>query len=160
MDSLSGKKFEVGEVGAPKKKFAPIRTKLTPDKRKANVEPAATPQELTALWDRDFSVYRACIVKVLGRKGSMISFALVNTKTGVEVTNHGSAFTVDLDDGAMVWSDLPSTAQLVKPGAKKAFGFLMLSDKYFQTTGFFDEELPDWWEGPSDPPKIPRNLSL
>lgn len=158
MDSLSGKKFDVGEVGAPKKKFAPIRTKLTADKRKANLEPAANPQELTALWDRDFSVYRACIVKVLARKGSMISFALVNTKSGVEVTMHGKPFTVDLDDGTMVWGDLPSTAQLVKPGAKKAFGFLLLSEKYFQTTGFF-EELPDWWD-PGDPPKIPKLYSL
>ena len=162
MDNLTGKKFDIGEGGVPQKRVEPIRVKLSANKAKANIAPAAKPSDLTTLWDRDFSVYRAMTVKVVARKGSMLSFKLIDRKTSVEITDNGKPFTVDLDDGKLVWSDLPSTAQMAKPGSKKPYGFLLLSDEFFKQTASL-EEFWKWFtgdDGPSDPPKVPRTASL
>jgi hypothetical protein len=111
--------------------------------------------ELVGLWDRQWGVYVPLVVKVLGRKGSSLTFQIVIDPEGAtSPTSH----TVDLDDGGSVWGDLPSTAQLVEPGAAENLGYLLVNQNWlFENT---DGEGGVLTGGPGGPPKIPRIQSL
>jgi len=121
--------------------------KVKPQQRrtKANCSPKRTAQAVKDYWDRGFASdgYLGAIVKVLGRRGRVLAFSVV-----VDGVVEKRRLTVDLDDGDMVWSDLPSTAQ--EATRKVPFGLLFLSRDYVKAKKV----------SLSDPPKIPRQASL
>jgi hypothetical protein len=144
---------------------------LTRDKAKASTKPVARVSQLKGIWDREFGVYRALIVEVLGRKGSRLTFRLIENALG---WNSPKELTVNLDDGHIVWGDLPSTAQLVdletRPRVK--IGYLLLNENWLRENLGLDRQ-PEVRTtmamaahnggvgGPgSDPPKIPSSGSL
>lgn len=126
----------------------PKQPKVKPQQRKtrANTTSKKRPQDVKAYWDRDFAPdgYHGKIVKVHGRRGSVLTFSLV-----LDGKVSKRRLTVDLDDGEFVWSDLPSTAPTATRAA--AFGLLFLSRAYFTAK----KELVAL-----GPPKIPAILSL
>jgi len=103
----------------------PQRTTI---RRKAVTAPVSSPDKAWPYWDRSFEVYRAYAVRVVRRKGDLISFTIWNGEK--ELTRKGKPFSVDLSDGSIAWSELPSTAQLVKPGSAKPWGLLFLTDTW------------------------------
>lgn len=111
------------------KSFAARQFRLQRNKARATLAPVARPGDLKGIWDREFGVYRVRIVEVLGRKGSLVTFRLVGNPAGY---NAEGPFTVDLDDGHVVWGDLPSTAQLVDPASRKRIGYLLLSENWLR----------------------------
>jgi hypothetical protein len=117
-------KKQGGGAGLPKDVFA-----WQQDKRKATVKPVARVADLKGLWQREYAVYRACIVQVTGRKGAKLTFRFVNTDGTVQE----KTFSVDLDDGGSVQSDLPSTAPLVTPGSRNTIGYLFLTEAWIAT---------------------------
>lgn len=137
--------------GNPKQIF-----KLVADKKKATTKPVAKVDQLKGLWDRQWSVYRPLVVKVTARKGSLLTFQIVIDPSGATGTE---AHTLNLDDGANVWSDLPSTAQLVEPGSGDDLGYLLVNQNWL-----FENAEPSTTRAllgaTADPPKIPKSYSL
>lgn len=97
--------------------------------RKAVTEPVDSPTKVWPYWDCTLTVYRAYVVKVLARKGDLLSFAVWDGQS-VLTRAKGKAYSVDLTDGAVAWGDLPSTAQRARPDGKKVWGLLFLSDHW------------------------------
>lgn len=137
------------------------------DKAKATTKPVKSVDDLKGLWDREFGVYRVVVVEVLDRDGSMLDFDIVidpsakrSTKGGGKQRRAAAPYRIDLDDGANVWGDLPSTAQLVDPGSDERIAYLCLNENWLF------ENLPDGLVlaarggPPKIPPKIPRTQSL
>jgi hypothetical protein len=130
--------------------------RLVANKAKATTEPVASVDDLKGLWDRQWSVYRPLVVKVVARKGSLLSFQIVVDPSGA---TSAKVHKVDLDDGANVWGDLPSTAQLVEPGTAKDLGYLLVNQNWlFENDDGDGARLLGGATG--DPPKIPRIFSL
>lgn len=115
-------------------------------KTKANTTAKKRAGDVKVYWDRGFASdgYFGKVVKVLGRRGSVLAFSLV---LDGEVSKR--KLSVDLDDGESVWAELPSTA----PGATRSapFGLLFLSKAFFTAKKL---------SVAADPPKIPRQFSL
>jgi hypothetical protein len=154
--------------------FAAKAFKLQRSKAKATIAPVARPGDLRGIWDREFGVYRVRIVEVLGRTGSRLTFALVGNPKGY---NEGGPFTLDLDDGHLVWGDLPSTAQLVDPASRKRIGYLLLNENWLrENVGVREPPAPEAARavtlaatsgtggteatGMGDGPKVPATLGL
>jgi hypothetical protein len=113
-------------MAAKKRSAAEILARVA-DKRRASVAPEPKVQALKGLWDREFGVYHAKVVQVTARRGARLSFRFVlDTAGALGKKQH----TVSLDDGEMVWADLPSTAQLWKQGSSKRVGYLLLSPRW------------------------------
>lgn len=105
------------------------QSKKSSTRRKAVTVPVSAPGKVWPFWDRAFEgMYRAYAVRVVGRKGDLVRFTIWNGQK--ELSLKGKPFTVDLTDGTIVWGDLPSTAQLVKPGSDKPWGLLFLTDAW------------------------------
>ncbi len=115
-------------------------------KTKANTTAKKRAQDVKVYWDRDFASdgYFGKVVKVLGRRGSLLAFSLV-----LDGAVSKRKLTVDLDDGEYVWAELPSTAPRATKGAP--FGLLFLSKAFFKAKKVVVA---------GGPPKIPKPLSL
>jgi len=143
------------------------------DKAKASVKPVTSPGLLKGIWDREFGVYRVLIVEVLARRGPRLTFRL---QGNAPRWNAPGRYSVDLDDGHVVWGDLPSTAQLVnlRKTPRARFGYLLLNENWIRE--HLQVEVP---RGPGfvpapglpavvaadaapggDPPKVPYVWSL
>jgi hypothetical protein len=135
----------------------PVKTDV---RRKAVTEPVTSPDQALPYWDRTFDVYRLYVVRVVARKGSVLRFVVWNRATEQEMSDpDGKPFSVDLDDGEMAWSELPSTAQRVevKKGKKKVWGTLFLTDAWAAAAKL--PPTPTLLDG-GNGTKIPRSSSL
>lgn len=139
--------------------------KMYRDKAKATTKPVKSVDDLKGLWDRTFGTYRVVVVEVYDRKGSLLDFDIVldpatakrKTKGGGRQRRAAAPYTIDLDDGANVWGDLPSTAQLVDPNSDERIAYLCINENWLY------ENLPDttvMGGGGGAGPKIPSIVSL
>jgi len=101
------------------------------DKKKATTVPVASVDELKGIWCRIFDCYTMQVVQVTARKGSRVSFRLVEIDEEAPKQDE-KTYSVDLDDGEMAWGDLPSTAQLVDPRSTKTIAYLGLTEAWFK----------------------------
>lgn len=108
--------------------MASNQLKSSKSKKQSAIVPKAKASEVKEFWDREFATYRVSTVKVISRKGAVLKFFLVDRATGDEHGSNGKPFSVNLDDGAMCFSELPSTAPLATKA--KPFGLLMLSEAW------------------------------
>ncbi len=149
---------------ASKKKSSSEKTpkqvfRLVADKKNATTTAVSSVDQLKGLWDRQWSVYTPLAVQVTGRDGDELTFKIVLDPNGNTGT---SEHTIDLDDGTSVWSDLPSTAQLVdlKKDPRNNIGYLLLN-QYWLFENVDDVELKKIFGGGSGgTPKVPKSLSL
>jgi hypothetical protein len=148
---------------------------LTRDKAKATTKPVSRLSQLKGVWDREFGVYRVLIVEVLARRRSSLTFRFFGNAPR---WNPPGEYTVNLDDGHVVWGDLPSTAQLVdlESSPRVRIGYLLLAENWLREN--LHVEVPAVVEPPSvrapaaavvsrngnapggDPPKVPWSCSL
>lgn len=130
------------------------------DLNDATTTPVTDVAQLQGLWDREVGVYRMCVVRVTARQGSLISFQIVIGAAPSMLpqgTANGAAYTVDLNDGRNVWSELPSTAQLVVLPTTENIGYLGLNEDWLLENVGDSGGLRGGGDGV---PKFPKNLSL
>ena len=131
------------------------KLKAVRKKTAKNSTPKSKPSQVTEYWDREFhdAGYRGLLVKVKSRKGSLLEVFVVDRATGTVEGDGKKPHKVDLDDGGVVWSEAPSTAQLVGNKDKARYGLLFLSSGWVESKAIV-------MDGPNDPPKIPKLVSL
>lgn len=137
--------------------------KLHRKKSEATTRPVKSVSQLKGVWAREFAVYRVVVVEVRARKGSVLHFDIIDDPSAPRTAkkgkpkSRGGQYKVDLDDGFVVWSDLPSTAQLVDPKSDARIGYLCLTENWLF------ENLPDnmtFAATVAGGPKIPPRESL
>ena len=127
----------------------------TRNKREATTAPVKLVSELVAHWDRDVSMtgeqlsggYRGLSVEVVGRANNVLSFYVLDPNGKAKGVKAGAPFTVNLDDGLEVWSDLPSTAQSVDPESSQRIGYLFLAPAWFARNKAVAMDGPKWPRG-------------
>ncbi|MFZ5445943.1 MAG: hypothetical protein ACOZQL_38475 [Myxococcota bacterium] len=105
------------------------------NKMEATTSPVKDITELGAYWDRAFNLdggYRAVAVEVVSRENNVITFNVIEVRSGKRLNKAASPLSVDLDDGTVVWSSLPSTAQMVDPESSQRIGYLFLTEAWIK----------------------------
>jgi hypothetical protein len=111
-----------------------------PDKKEATVHPVRLETELLDPWDREIDLengYRGLSVAVIEREDNVITFTILNESVGGE-------YSINLDDGLVVWGSLPSTAQRVDVESSQRIGYLFVTPDWMTNNGVTLAELPKW----------------
>jgi|GEM_PF-6046385 hypothetical protein len=106
----------------------------TRDKRVATTQPVQDVTELRGFWDRLFDPegYRELVVEVIGRQNNELFFFVLDSEGARERHNGGNEFSINLDDGSLAWSSLPSTAQWVDPESSQRIGYLFVTEVWIK----------------------------